>query len=114
MDSLSQAPAQLEENLKTIVIAVFDDSAQQREQGLVSSTACKQLIMETVNRFSGYPPEIVKSVGEFLLEKSKYKLMSYEEPVTATCHALAQIFENEMNYIKAADVLTKIPLDGQK
>ncbi|XP_033755568.1 COP9 signalosome complex subunit 4-like [Pecten maximus] len=81
----------------------------------VSLVISRQLLSDFCSHLSKLSDPLAKQVAHFTLEKVHTRVISFEEQVAAIRQHLADIYERELSWREAANVLVGIPLEtGQK
>ena len=76
--------------------------------GLVIS---RQLFSDLCAMLVGLAKEEAKSIANYALEKIQPRAISFEDQVTSYRQFLSEIYENEGDWKKAANMLSGIPLE---
>ncbi|KAL6069511.1 COP9 signalosome complex subunit 4 [Balamuthia mandrillaris] len=58
------------------------------------------------------PPEAHKEIAHYALEKMQPRVLPFEEQVSIIREFLAQVYEEDEDFVQAADILRAIPLDS--
>jgi len=78
----------------------------------VQLAVSRQVLLGLAQSISGLPPDQLKEVGLFTLEKVGPRVVSFEEQVSMIREELANVYEKEEDWTKAAAMLAGIPLDS--
>jgi len=89
-------------------IRAFIDLLINESVGLVVS---RQLFTDLCQVLASFSAEEAKSIANFALERIQPRAISFEDQVTLFRQLLAEIYENESEWKKAAVVLSGIPLE---
>ncbi|CAI2165813.1 3539_t:CDS:2 [Funneliformis geosporum] len=91
-------------------LEAFVDHIVQEQVGLVISRQVLSDFVQGVDKISN--SEIKKRVLHFALSKVQPRVVSFEEQISTLREKLAEIYENEEDWLEAAKVLQGIPLDS--
>ncbi|RIA92974.1 PCI domain-containing protein [Glomus cerebriforme] len=91
-------------------LEAFVEHIVQEQVGLVISRQVLSDFVQGVDKISN--PEIKKRVLHFALNKVQPRVVSFEEQISTLREKLAEIYENEEDWVEAAKVLQGIPLDS--
>ena len=86
----------------------FVDLLINESVGLVIS---RQLFSDLCSLLVGFLTEEAKQVANYALEKIQPRAISFEDQVTSYRQFLSEIYENEGDWKKAANMLNGIPLE---
>lgn len=91
------------EELKNLIELLINESV-----GLVIS---RQLFSDLCSSLTNLSKEEAKLIANYALEKIQPRAISFEDQVTSYRQLLAEIYENERDWRKAANILSGIPLE---
>eukprot|EP01120_Amphizonella_sp_Union-15-10_P008022 TRINITY_DN2800_c0_g2_i1.p1 TRINITY_DN2800_c0_g2~~TRINITY_DN2800_c0_g2_i1.p1 ORF type:complete len:403 (+),score=90.92 TRINITY_DN2800_c0_g2_i1:64-1272(+) len=93
-------------------LKAFLDHLADEDTPLVIS---RQLLSEYVEALTKLPSELHQQIAEYSLVKLEGRVVAFEEQVSQIREKLADIYQDQEEYIKAAQVLKGIPLEsGQR
>ncbi len=92
-----------QEEIKSLIDLLINENV-----GLVIS---KQLFSDICSVLNALPVEEAKLVANYALEKIQPRAISFEDQVTVFRQFLAQVYESEGEWRKAANMLNGIPLE---
>mmetsp|Transcript_3318 Transcript_3318/g.5851 ORF Transcript_3318/g.5851 Transcript_3318/m.5851 type:complete len:405 (-) Transcript_3318:467-1681(-) len=96
-------------HVAVLQIKAFVDHMVREDVPLVIS---RQLFKCFAEELTKLPPEAIKDVANYAIEKTQTVLVSFEEQVSNIREHLAKIYEDEENWGMAAKILSGIPLDS--
>ena len=86
----------------------FIDQLVNESVGLVIS---RQLFSDMCTLLAGLDKEEAKTLANYALENIQPRAISFEDQVTSYRQFLAEIYESEAEWRKAANILSGIPLE---
>lgn len=91
------------DEMKSFIDLLINESV-----GLVIS---RQLFSDLCTTLSVLTKDDAKMVANYALEKIQPRAISFEDQVTSYRQLLAEIYESELDWKKAANILSGIPLE---